>query len=225
MGRFERLARSGRLPRVAAARGASVVVGVLLVMLPAVGSWSQSQSLDSADVGVSRSLDDVEQATSGTPDGGRMAESESLDQMPAASAESLDSAPTTFGTSLDAAPVAVSDAPNNDDLDWRPTPCSQLPTPSIAGPQGADPAAWREMLDATQQRVASSKRDVDEATQAFGASLYRGEHLPATRVRLGEQRDAARKQYSEARCEMQASLDAARRAGVLPGTLRMYQTD
>ena len=60
-----------------------------------------------------------------------------------------------------------------------------------------------------------------EANYAF----YRGEHLSATRVRLGEQRDAARAQYSEARCGLQASLREARRAGVEAGVLREYAVD
>ena len=213
-----------RSVRVISCRVASGLLGMALVLGPALGSWSQSLSLDSVDVGQSQSLDDVEQATSGTPDGDRLAESESLDQVPTVQSASLDSIPSTQGSSLDSVPVAQSAAPNNDNLVWRPSPCDQIQVPSVRTPQGSDASAWQSFLDAKRSQVKAAQRSVQTTTEAFGASLYQGEHLIATRVRLGEERDAARLRYCELRCEMQASLQAAERAGVLPGVLRPYET-
>ncbi|MDG2051583.1 MAG: hypothetical protein P8M78_15620 [Myxococcota bacterium] len=213
--------RSRRLGFRASAAG----LGSMLVLLPALPSWPQSMSLDSVDVGQSRSLDDVEQATSGTPGGSRLAESESLDSVPAAHGESLDSVQSTLGTPLGDVAVAESSAPNNDHLIWQPTPCSEMSVPPFTTPQGANPSAWQSFLNAKQQQVRAADRSVQTATEAFGASLYRGEHLTATRVRLGEARDEARQHYSEVRCQMKDSLTVAERAGVLPGVLRPYQTE
>ena len=206
-------------------RVSAAALGVALVALPALPSWPQSMSLDSVDVAHSQSLDDVEQATSGTPGGSRLAVSEPLDSVPAAQSESLDSVPSTMGTSLGDIAVAQSGAPNNDHLVWQPTPCSELSVPPFSTPRGANSAAWQSFLSAKQQQVRAADRSVQTATEAFGASLYRGEHLMATRVRLGEERDEARQHYSEVRCQMKDSLAAAERAGVLPGVLRPYQTD
>lgn len=206
-------------------RAGCSAASLILVLTPALGSWSQSESLDSVDVGESRSLDDVPEATAGTPDGSRLSNSLPLDDVPAATAESPDAVPNTMGTPLDDAPLAESGAPNNDNLVWQPTPCSQMPTPAIEAPAAGDVGAWQAALQRANQHVDVTQDELQQATEAFGASLYRGEHLTAVRVRLGTARDAARVRYSEARCALRGTLVAARRAGIEPGVIRPYEKD
>jgi hypothetical protein len=176
------------------------------------------------DVGRSGSLDSVDVGQSGTPDGDRLEDSESLDQVPAASSESLDSMEQTFGSSLDSVPVATSEAPDNANLVWHPTRCSQLPAPSVDLPTSSNPTRWVYVLNRTRSEIETAKDELDSATVAFGQTDYQPGVTPASRVPLGEARDAARAQYSELLCEMPVLLEAARRAGVDPGVLRPYES-
>jgi hypothetical protein len=202
----------------------SLAMAVAIVGLLVAGvAGAQSESLDSVDTGQSESLDSVTQATAGTPDGALLEDSESLSQVPAASAEGLSMDDQDPSLSLDAASVADTRAPDNDGLVWSPTNCSELPSPRLSYPHSSDTQEWQAAFSQSKHRAALQKERVDAATEAFSGSLNRGTRMPSTRVGFGEERDAARKAYSEALCEMPALLEAARRAGVEPGVLRQFE--
>jgi hypothetical protein len=196
---------------------------LLLLVSPGLG-LAQSESLDSVDVGSSDSLDSVDDGASGTPEGNRLADSDSLDSADTGESDSLDAEEQTYGNSLDSVPLGTSSAPDNANLVWRPTPCSQLATPSVEMPETSNATSWVRVLNQTRADIAAAKQQLDEATVAFGQTNYQPNITPATRVPLGEARDAARRNYSEQLCKMPYLLDAARQAGVDPGVLRPYQT-
>lgn len=203
--------------------GLWVLAALLLGVDPGTG-FAQSQSLDSVDVGQSESLDSVDVGQSGTPDGDRLSDSDSLDSVDVGQSESMDSVEQTYGSSLDSVPLATSGAPDNANLVWRPTPCSELPTPSVQMPGSDNATLWVNVLNQTRSQIAAAKQQLDDATVAFGQTNYQPGVTPASRVPLGEARDAARRNYSEQLCKMPALLEGAREAGVDPGVLRPYQT-
>lgn len=214
----------GQKRNVEGAAGSWLVATLcLLLMSPGLG-LAQSESLDSVDVGSSESLDSVDDGESGTPGGDRLADSDSLDSADTGESESLDSQEQTYGSSLDSVPAATSGDPDNANLVWRPTPCSQLATPSVEMPETSNATSWVRVLNQTRADIAAAKQQLDEATVAFGQTNYQPNITPATRVPLGEARDAARRNYSEQLCKMPLLLEGAREAGVDPGVLRPYQT-
>ena len=218
---FERMER----PERSHGLGAPGLLAALLLLLVSPGlCLAQSESLDSVDVGSSESLDSVDDGASGTPDGDRLADSNSLDSVDTGESESLDSQEQTYGSSLDSVPLATSSAPDNANLVWSPTPCSQLATPNVEMPETSNATSWVRVLNQTRADIAAAKQQLDEATVAFGQTNYQPNITPATRVPLGEARDAARRNYSEQLCKMPVLLEGARQADVDPGVLRPYQT-
>jgi hypothetical protein len=203
--------------------GLWVLVALLLCVDPGL-ALAQSESLDSVDVGQSESLDSQDDGQSGTPDGDRLSDSDSLDSADVGQSESMDSMEQTYGNSLDSVPLATSGSPDNANLVWSPTPCSELPTPSVQMPSSSNATLWVDILNQTRSQIATAKQQLDEATVAFGQTNYQPGVTPARRVPLGEARDAARTNYSEQLCKMPVLLEGAREAGVDPGVLRPYQT-
>ena len=112
--------------------------------------------------------------------------------------------------------------PNNEGLVWTPSPCKEGAV-EIEPPADTSAEGWEAALAASLARVKSLGEAVDNVTELYTGTLDRAALQPTERVKLGQARDAARRQYSESRCEFEALKEAARSDGVLPGVLRKYE--
>ena len=194
-----------------------------LLSLSAGPGRAQSRSLDSVDDGGSGSLDSVDVGQSSTADGDQLSDSDSLDSVDIGESESTGSMQQSYGRSLDSAQQADSRAPDNTNLVWSPTPCSELPTPLVEMPTSSNATLWVNVLDDTRRDIAAAKQQLDEATLAFVKSAHRSAKTQARRGPLGQARDAARADYSNELCKIPVLLEGARQAGVEPGVLRPYE--
>jgi len=102
---------------------------------------------------------------------------------------------------------------------WRPPPCDLSLPPDAEVPETDDVDLWRQVLEEARLRLEETQAELRRAERGF----VRLNTDPRRDAEAPEARDAlekARSQYARARCALPALLEAARRAGVPPGTLR-----
>ena len=105
---------------------------------------------------------------------------------------------------------------------WQPPACEgdELPA-DVKLPEGGDPAKWEEVLAAADTRLSKAQEGVRKAEQGY-VSVKTD---PKDRGRLPSAAEAlrgARSELAAAHCALPALIEAARRAGVPPGTLRPF---
>jgi len=117
------------------------------------------------------------------------------------------------------APVDTIEDVNQAAGPWRPPPCDLALAPGAEVPESGDVDLWRQTLEDARLRLEEARTRMQRAEQGF-VSLNTD---PRRESAASDARDAlerARQEYAEARCALPALLEAARRAGVPPGTLR-----
>lgn len=177
--------------------------------------------------------DDLDSLSSGSEDldevGGE--QPTSLDDVGHESPTSLRGADREPPSSLDAqgrseeidrlrdAPVDSMEDVNRAAGPWRPPPCDLVLPPGAEVPPNDDPDLWRQTLEDARGRLEEARTRMQRAERGF-SSLNTD---PGRASSASDARDAlerARQEYAEARCALPALLEAARRAGIPPGTLR-----
>jgi len=203
-------------PRLRALAGLGLALALGMGLAAAVARAEGPNSLSSG----TQDLDEVEQE-----------QPTSLDDVGRESPTSLRGVGRKSPTSLDVegrteelnrlrdAPVDSIEDVNQAAGPWRPPPCDLALPPGADVPESDDVDLWRQILEDARVRLEETRTRMQRAERGF-VSLNTD---PRRESEASDARDAlerARQEYAEARCALPALLEAARRAGVPPGTLR-----
>lgn len=102
---------------------------------------------------------------------------------------------------------------------WQAPPCDLTLPPGVEAPEGDDVDLWRAALAEAEEELARAQARMQRAEMGFvQVNTDPGERSERAPARSAL--DQARAEYATARCAVPALLEAARRAGVPPGTLR-----
>jgi len=178
-------------------------------------------------------LDDVHHAETESLDDMDDGETVSLDAVPAAPTRSLDSvddgrmvpaseAGTGETHSLESEPQGTMhslDAAANGGA-WSAPACDQISVQVPRSLPAGDRRGWSHRLSAAKQALAASKARLDAANAAYSSAITRDEPRGQDRADIIETRDAARAEYSTARCQLPALIESAREAGVEADLIR-----
>lgn len=103
---------------------------------------------------------------------------------------------------------------------WQPPDCDELTVDLPDTPPAHDSSGWSALLANARKRVADARSRLDKAdadyTRARNRQYPRGDAHGA----ITTEREAARREYAEARCALPALLDSARRSGAPPEVWR-----
>jgi hypothetical protein len=203
----------------------TALFGFALWLATGPASAAGTVSLDDAHHAESESLDDVD-------DG----ETESLDAVPAALTESLDS--VDDGRMVPASEVRQGEThpldseprgtmhsldSSEDGEAWSAPACDRVSLERPRSLPANDRRGWNERLSSAKQTLATSKARLDAANAAYSRSITRDEPRGQARADIIETRDAARAEYSTARCQLPALVESAREAGVEADVIRGYR--
>ncbi len=190
-------------------RGSTMAIALVGVALTAGTAGAEGpSSLSAGTTGLgdlqqqeSKGLDDLERQETGTPDAG--ASPASLDQFGSARAS------------------GSTDAVNRAGGSWSPPPCDGRLPADAAPPADAEQAAWLEAISEAEKRYASAEQRMRQAEDGY-IVVRRNDQDRSERATAARGLQEARDDFGSARCTLPALLEAARRAGVPPGTLLPY---
>jgi hypothetical protein len=182
------------------------------------------------------SLDDVQHAETESLDDVDDGETHSLDAVPAALTDSLDSVddgrmvPASEVSSGETHPLDSEPRGTMHSLDsaedgeaWSAPACDEVSVELPRSLPASDRRGWSERLSAAKQALAASKARLDAANAAYSRSITRDEPRGQGRADIIATRDAARAEYSAARCQLPALVENAREAGVEADLIRGYR--
>jgi len=175
---------------------------------------AESRSLDSADVGHTDSLDSADDGRTDSldsADDGKMVDDFTVPDDPTSSLDADDRGRTH---SLDS---------SEDGEGWQVPACDELSLEIPPPLPASDSAAWRARLSAARRELTDSKARLEAADAAYSSAIIRDDPAGQARAEIIEGRDEARTAYGNARCQLPALVESARRAGVEPGVFRAYE--
>ena len=105
---------------------------------------------------------------------------------------------------------------------WEPTPCELLTVPTPQLPLSSDLAAWGKMLHDAESRIETTRATLDRATAIYTRMLNDNQGGMSGSP-VVQQRDAARRDYEQALCELPKLQEAARRTGIPAGLIYRNQ--